>query len=161
VTVELRPAGQADQEFLCRVYGSTRTDELTLVDWTEAQKEAFVRHQFEAQDRHYREHYPTAAFDVIVEDGEPIGRLYVDRWPEEIRVMDIALLPEHRGNGVGTALLGGLLDEAAASGKAVSIHVEQFNPAMRLYLRLGFAPVGVESGIHVLMRWTPPTKRAT
>ena len=149
MTVGLRPVGAGDDEFLCQVYRSTREPELDLTDWDEAQKQAFTRMQHEAQDRHYRDHYDHATYDVIVVDGEPAGRLYVARWARETRVMDITLLAGFRGRGIGTALLAGLIDEAAAAGKAVTIHVEQFNPAMRLYERLGFRPVAGE-GVYVL-----------
>jgi ribosomal protein S18 acetylase RimI-like enzyme len=149
--VSLRPVEPADEEFLLRVYGSTRADELALTDWTDEQKAAFVRHQFDAQDTHYRQHYPTCSFDVVLVDGEPAGRLYVDRWPGETRIVDIALLPEWRGRGVGRELIEGI----QAEGREVSIHVERFNPAQRLYVRLGF--VSEDAGpVYVLMRWTPP-----
>lgn len=152
--VALRPAVDADRAFLRAVYGSTRADELALVPWTEAEKQAFVDHQFEAQDRHYRQYYPDATFDVVLVDGCPAGRLYVDRRSAEIRIVDVALLPHHRSAGTGTVLLRGVMDEAAASGRKVSIHVERFNPALRLYTRLGFVPVG-DTGVHLLLEWTP------
>jgi len=110
--------------------------------------------QFEAQDAYYREHYHPATFDVIEVDGEPTGRLYVARWEEEIRIIDVALLPEHRGRGIGTTLIRGLLDEAAATGKRLSTHVESHNPARRLYERLGFEEVA-EHGLYRLMEATP------
>ena len=150
----LRPAVPGDRDLLLRVYGSTRADELALVDWPDEQKRAFVGMQFEAQDRHYREHYPSASFDVVEVGGEPVGRLYVDRRPAEIRVVDIALLPEHRNGGLGTTLLLRVMEEAAASGRTVTIHVEVFNPALRLYARLGFRPVE-EHGVHRLREWVP------
>src|SRR6185437_16635571 len=103
-----------------------------------------------AQDAYYREHYASAAFDVIEVDGEPAGRLYVARWDHDIRIIDIALLPEYRGRGIGTALLRELLAEAAADGKRLSIHVELNNPARRLYERLGFVQVE-ERGVYLLM----------
>ena len=112
----LRPARAEDREFLLRVYASTREEELRLVDWSDEQKAAFVRQQFEAQDAYYREHYDPATFDVIEADGTPAGRLYVARWEDEIRIIDIALLPEHRRRGIGTALLRALLDEAGEAG---------------------------------------------
>lgn len=148
----LRPAADGDRDLLLRVYGSTRADELALVDWPDEQKRAFVEMQFSAQDSYYREHYPSAAFDVVELGGAPVGRLYVDRRPGEIRIMDIALLPEHRNAGVGTTLLRRLSAEAAASSRKLSIHVEVFNPARRLYARLGFVPV-VDRGVHLLMEW--------
>ncbi|HET9441756.1 MAG TPA: GNAT family N-acetyltransferase, partial [Acidimicrobiales bacterium] len=152
--VARRPVAAADRDLLLAVYAATRAEELALVDWSEADKRAFVVMQFEAQDRHYREHYPSASFDVIVVDGERAGRLYVDRWRDEVRIVDIALLPEYRNAGIGTALLRGVMAEAAASGRKASIHVEVFNPAIRLYTRLGFAPVA-ERGVHLLMEWAP------
>lgn len=148
----LRPATPEDSRFLERVYASTRAEELAVTDWSEAQKAAFIHQQFTAQDAHYRKHYPTAQFFVIEVNGSPIGRLYVDRWSREIRIMDIALLPERRGEGSGTRLISELQEEARATGKALSIHVEKFNPAMRLYDRLGFKPVE-DKGVYVLMEW--------
>jgi GNAT superfamily N-acetyltransferase len=156
VTISLRPVEQADEPFLRDVYASTRADELALVDWSDEQKAAFVQQQYEAQSRHYREHYPDATRDVIVVDGEPAGRLYVDRWPSEIRVVDIALLPRYRGRGVGSALLREVQAEAAASGRPVTIHVERFNPAQRAYGRLGFVAADDAGPVYQLLKWTPP-----
>lgn len=144
----------SDREFLCRLYASTRQEELAPVPWSEPEKEAFLRLQFDAQDRHYQEHFPAAAFQIIELDAQPIGRLYVDRRADEIRLIDIALLPEFRGAGIGTALLMELIDEAAAAGKPLRIHVERFNPALRLYQRLGFRPLE-EHGVYLLMEYRP------
>jgi ribosomal protein S18 acetylase RimI-like enzyme len=152
--VGLRPAEAGDRELLFRVYASTRSEELAVVPWNDAQKEAFLRAQFEAQDRWYREHYERASFDVVLVDGEPSGRLYVHRGESETRIVDIALLPEHRGDGVGTTLLRDLLDEADAAGRRVTIHVERFNPALRLYERLGFA-VAEDKGVYLLLERLP------
>ena len=148
--VTLRPATDSDLEFLFRLYASTREEELSVVAWTPEQKELFLRQQFEAQHRYWRENYRGATFDVVLVDGEPAGRLYVDRWARELRIVDIALLPAHRGGGIGTRLLERVIAEADAAGKAVSIHVEMYNPARRLYDRLGFVPVG-EHGVYVRM----------
>jgi ribosomal protein S18 acetylase RimI-like enzyme len=150
--VDLRAVRPGDEDFLYRVYASTRADEMALLDWDAAQKQVFLRMQFAAQQRHYREQFPDARFDVIERAGESIGRLYVDRRPEEIRIVDIALLPEHRRKRIGEALLRAILEEAAATGRTVSIHVERNNPALRLYQRLGFASTRDE-GIYLLMRW--------
>jgi ribosomal protein S18 acetylase RimI-like enzyme len=158
--ISLRPVLQAeDDEFLCEVYGSTRQAELDLVDWDDEEKAAFVRMQFDAQCRHYAEFYAGTFFLVIVVDGEPAGRLYVARWPDEIRIVDIALLPAYRGRGIGSALLQELLAEGAASGKPVTIHVEKLNPAMRLYERLGFSPIA-DKGVYLLMG-RPPSPSLT
>ena len=136
------------------MYASTREEELRIVDWSDEQKGAFARQQFEAQDAYYREHYDPATFDVIEVDGTPAGRLYVARWEDEIRIMDIALLPEYRREGIGTKLLRDLLDEGSRTGKRVSIHVERNNSALRLYARLGFTAVA-DRGVYMLLEAYP------
>lgn len=146
-----------DRELLLAVYSSTRVEELAQVPWAPGAKEAFLRQQFEAQDAYYREYYPRASFDVVEVQGRAAGRLYVDRWPYEIRIVDIALLPEFRGRGAGEALLRELIAEAGASGRSLTIHVEQGNPARRLYERLGFVAVA-ERGHNTLMSAGPPLR---
>jgi ribosomal protein S18 acetylase RimI-like enzyme len=148
--VRLRPVAGDDRAFLVDLYASVREPELAHVPWDDAQKRAFVEHQFAAQDEHYRAHYPGATLDLVEVDGEPAGRLYVHRGRSDIRIMDIALVPAYRGRGIGTTLLRGLIAEAERSGRKLSIHVETNNPARRLYERLGFRPAG-EHGVYVLM----------
>ena len=148
-----RRIAEADLSFLARLYASIRAEELRVIDWSEAQKAAFLQQQFQAQHAHYQQYYPNADWLVTVHAGEDIGRLYIERWPTQHRIIDIAFLPEHRGKGFGAALLRDLQDEAAAAGKAVSIHVEKFNPAMRLYRRLGFK-TEEDKGVYDLMRWS-------
>ena len=151
--VALRPADEGDREFLLALYASTREEELAQVAWEEGAREAFLEHQFSAQDHHYRSNYPGATLDVIEVDGEPAGRLYVHRGEDDIRIMDIALAPPFRNKGIGTRLLEELMSEAGSSGRSLSIHVELQNPARSLYERLGFVPAG-EHGVYVLMKWT-------
>lgn len=157
MTVTLRPAEPGDEDFLREVYAGTRADEMALVDWTAEQKAAFLAQQFSAQSRDYAANYPEATVDIIVLDGSPAGRLIVDRRPDEVRVVDISLLPEFRGRGAGGWLLRRLLAEAADSGRTVTIHVERFNPAQRLYARLGFVPAGEAGPVYQRMTWTPET----
>lgn len=152
-SVSLRPATPDDDPFLCRIYGSTRTEELALTGWGDAAKAAFVEQQFRAQRDYYYANYDGASYDVVLVDGQPAGRLYVARWPEEIRIMDVALLPEFRGRGVATRLIRELFDEARAAGKTVTIHVERQNRALDLYRRLGFEPVE-DRGVYVFLRWS-------
>ena len=128
---------------------------MAQVPWTDEQKAEFLRFQFEAQTKFYAENFPRAEFQIVELAGKPIGRLYLDRREDEHRLIDIALLPEHRGSGIGGGLMRDVLDEAAAVGKMVRIHVEANNPAMRLYLRLGFEMVE-EQGVYHLMEWRPP-----
>jgi ribosomal protein S18 acetylase RimI-like enzyme len=150
VNVTARPATPDDAPFLLAVYASTREEELALVGWTDEQKAAFCASQFAAQDAWYRENYPGATYDVVLVDGEPAGRRYVARWPDEIRLMDIALLPAYRGRGIGSRLLDELLAEADAAGRRTSVHVEKFNRARSLYERLGFVEAE-DKGVYVLL----------
>jgi ribosomal protein S18 acetylase RimI-like enzyme len=152
--VALRPVTDDDREFLIGVYAAAREEELSQVAWAEGQREAFVRMQFDAQDTEYRRHNPRGTFDVIEVDGRPAGRLYVDRRPGDIRIVDISLLPEFRGAGVGGRLIAGLQGEAAASGRILSIHVEMHNRAAELYARMGFTIVA-ELGVYRRIEWTP------
>lgn len=150
--VALRPATPEDRELLFRVYASTREEELAPVPWPPEAKEAFLRQQFDAQDSWWRTHYPGATFEVIVVDGREAGRLYLWEGPKEIRVVDVALLPEARRGGVGTGLLRDVQARAATAGKAVTIHVEKVNPALALYERLGFRLVE-DKGLYLFLSW--------
>lgn len=154
MSVSLRPARPDDRDFLYEVYASTRLEELAPLGWDEAQVASFLEMQFAAQHDYYQSQFPSADFQIVIQDGQPIGRLYVDRRTDEIRIIDIALLPSHRGVGLGSGLLDDILAEAAESKLAVRIHVEQFNPSLRLYERLGFARIG-DQGVYLLMEWTP------
>jgi ribosomal protein S18 acetylase RimI-like enzyme len=155
----LRAATPEDEQFLRAVYASTRAEELARVPWSDGQKRAFIDMQFAAQDAHYRRHYPTAQYLIIEVQDVPAGRLYVDRWEKEIRIVDIAMLPEHRRAGVGTKLLRELQDEARAARKALTIHVEKFNPALRLYQRLGFRQIE-DKGVYLFLEWKAEMARA-
>jgi len=150
--LRFRPIGESDLPFLERLYASTRAEELAAVPWPPEAKQAFLAQQFRAQHAHYQLHYTDTDWLVILSAGEAIGRLYIARWPHEHRVVDIAFLPEHRGQGLGGALMRDLVEEAGAAGKPLTIHVEKNNPARRLYARLGFRPIG-ESGVYDLMEW--------
>lgn len=153
--IALRPVRPEDRDFLFSVYASTRADEMAIVPWSDGQKAAFLAQQFHAQTAYWDEQYPHAERSVVTIDGAPAGRLYVERWPNEIRLVDIALLPEFRRHGAGTDLLKRLFAEATEKTLPVTIHVEIFNPARELYERLGFVSKG-ERGLYVLMEWKPP-----
>jgi ribosomal protein S18 acetylase RimI-like enzyme len=154
--LRVRPQTEDDLPFLFRLYASTREEELKPVPWTEEQKREFLEMQFRAQKHHYETHFPDCEFAVIEKAGEaePIGRLYIDRRPDEIHIIDIALMPGHRGGGIGTMLLKEIIGEASASGRAVGIFVEMYNPALHLYRRLGFRETGT-NGVYFAMRREP------
>jgi GNAT superfamily N-acetyltransferase len=107
------------------------------------------------QNAYYREHYQDAEFLIILKGRQPIGRLYIDRMADEHRLMDIALLPAYRGQGIGGALIGAVLAEAATAGKPVRLHVEKFNRVRAFYVRLGFTLVE-DRGVYDFMEWWPP-----
>ncbi|MBV9957173.1 MAG: GNAT family N-acetyltransferase [Acidobacteria bacterium] len=154
--VTLRPVGPDDQDFLYKVYASTRRAEMAAWGWNEAQQDAFLRMQFIAQSRSYEAHSTSATHSIILLDGEPAGRLLVSRSEDEIQLTDISLLPEHRGHGIGTGLIKDLLDEAERDGRTVCLEVLRHNPAARLYARLGFVVTG-EHDLYLQMRRHPTT----
>jgi ribosomal protein S18 acetylase RimI-like enzyme len=150
----LRPETEADIPFLLRLYISTRWEELSITDWADAQKIAFLESQFAAQRSYYLSQYASAAFDVLEERGVSAGRLYLDRQADTLLIVDIAMLPEWCGRGIGTALLEAMFAEARLCGKGVTISVEKFNPAQRLYRRLGFREYA-EDDVYWFMHWSP------
>lgn len=144
-----RPRTLADTEFFAALYASTRATELAPVPWPDEAKQAFLRSQFEAQSRHYDLHYATAEFLVVEREDERIGRMILSWGEQDLHLVDIALIPARCGRGLGTALLRAAMAQAGGS---VSIHVERFNPALRLYQRLGFVPEE-DTGVYYRMRW--------
>lgn len=151
-TLSLRPVNEGDQDFLLELYASTRPDlaEIACDAGTRAQ---LVRMQYEAQQHHYRAYYPRATASVVLgDDGTRLGRIYVDRGPNEIRLVDISLLPAYRGHGLGRRLLEALMEEGEQLGLPVRLSVMAGNPAAHLYQRLGFAP-GELRGVHQTMEW--------
>ena len=153
----LRPAGTDDGEFLFQVFFHTRQGEFAAAGWAPAELETFLRAQHDLQDRSYRSAYPRGEFQVIELDRAPVGRLYLDRGPRIIHIIDIALLPGCRGRGLGTELLGALTREADALEARMSLEVEAASPARQLYRRLGFQETGAP-GFH--QRMERPSPRA-
>jgi ribosomal protein S18 acetylase RimI-like enzyme len=145
-----RPIQADDEAVLFQIYASTRQEELAPVPWTAAEKDAFLRMQFNAQHRYYQEQFPDASFQMILLGDRPAGRLYLHRREDEFNIIDIALLPPYRNAGLGTTLLREVLAEADAASNPVRIHVERFNPALRLYERLGFSRIA-DTGVYFLM----------
>lgn len=152
LSVTLRPARPEDEAFLLALYASTRAEEVAAWGWTAAQQEAFLRMQFQAQRQAYQWQYPGADYQIIWREEQAIGRFIVYRTQAEMRLVDIALLPEARGAGIGGALLQALLDEAREAGKPVRLHVTPANRAVRLYARLGFKLID-ETPSHWFMEW--------
>ncbi|MDP2232531.1 MAG: GNAT family N-acetyltransferase, partial [Actinomycetota bacterium] len=142
IEYSLRPATTADSEFMYAVYASARTEELASVPWTAEQKEMFLRSQSHAQLTYYAEHYPNAEYTIVTVNGVDVGRILTEPRAEDLRLMDMGLLPEYRGRGIGTALVRDVVARGEALGLPVVLHVESFNPAKRLYERFGFVDDG-------------------
>lgn len=150
--MQLRPARPEDRNLLRRVYVSSRLDELAQTGWSQRQIEDFLSGQFEAQHRYYQNQFPNGEFQVVMLDDQPIGRLYIGWWESDVRLIDIALFPEYRNRGIGTKLIREVMDAARDRGKPVRLHVEKFNPALRLYERLGFRVIE-DRGVNYFMEW--------
>lgn len=157
--LSLRAAGPDDEAFLAKVYASTRAAEMALVPWSDEERRSFLCMQHRAQHTDYHGRYPDASFDLVVLRAQAVGRLYLHRGDREHRVIDIAILPEFQGQGIGTRLLGGVLAGAQAAEVPVRLHVEDGNPAAGLYRRLGFIdiPAAEDEGFHFYheMEWWP------
>jgi GNAT superfamily N-acetyltransferase len=155
MAITLRNALAEDETFLREVYACTRAQELVMVPWNDERREAFLRMQFDAQHSYYRAQFPEASYEIILQEAEPIGRFYVHRTEEDIRVLDITILPNYRKGGIGTWLIQELLAEGARTGSPVSIWVEHFNSSLTLFERLGFSRIQ-EDGYNFLLEWRPP-----
>lgn len=152
--IKLRDAGKEDDSFIEIVYRTTREEELNLTNWTEIQKNAFISMQSTAQLAEYKTKFPGAAFRVIVYNKKDAGRFYTWEGENEIRLIDITLLPPFRGKGIGTSLLMDLITRSTRVQKKISLHVDPANPALKLYLRLGFMHIK-NNGRHYYMERDP------
>ena len=138
----LRPLRSDDEEFLFRLYASTRESEFAALGWNRAQMEPLLRMQFTAQRHWYETAYPGSDQQIAVIDGAPAGRIIVHRTADAVVLVDIALMPEHRGKGLGEMLLRDLLEESASRHLPVRLQVLKNNSAAHLYERLGFVKTG-------------------
>lgn len=155
--ISIRPMrSPEDDDFDLSVYASTRVPELALLDWTPEQIDGFVRMQYQAQVRHYRQHYRDADYSIVTLADKAAGRLIVVRSDQDILVVDIALLPGYRSAGIGGILIRRLLAEAEEAGIPLRCHVEQANPALGFWEHLGLVPARVD-GAHILMERTCAT----
>lgn len=149
------PAGEADQGFLFEVYAATRREEVASWGWPDQEQDRFLRMQFQVRDRAYSQQYPGLERSVVLVGPRRVGAALLARSAREIHLVDIALLPEFRGRGIGTAVLQALQREAEGTGRTLSLCVEKGNhPARLLYERLGFARTG-ETATHLAMAWRP------
>ncbi|KFN17611.1 GNAT family N-acetyltransferase [Aeromonas bestiarum] len=148
----LRKQNSHDLGFLQALYASRRWAEVSAVPgWNDAQRRAFLHSQAELQRQHYEKHFPAADFLIVEQAGSPIGRLCVQYAADDVRIVDIALLPDWHDRGIGTELLRTVLAKADAQRQTCSLSVEQGSRARRLYERLGFRACA-DSGLYTQMQ---------
>jgi ribosomal protein S18 acetylase RimI-like enzyme len=137
--ITFQPVADEDEEFLFRLYSTTRAEEVQAWGWPEAEAQLFLKMQFTARQRSYQATYPNATYTLVLKTGEPIGQEVVERGAKTIRLIDIALVPAYRGTGIGTLLLNDLIEESRSSEATVELKVLRNNvAAIRLYERMGF-----------------------
>ncbi|CAN5213997.1 hypothetical protein BH20ACI1_BH20ACI1_17870 [soil metagenome] len=149
MSLKLLPVSHSDYPLLFEIYISSRADELKFVPWTDEQKNAFLETQFQAQTDHYYSTYSDGSFDLIKLEDQPAGRLFQAELDDEIRIIDLTLLPQFRNRGIGTLLLSEVLESGANQKKSVTIYLDTDNPAQTLFSRLDFIPVA-DDGVYCL-----------
>jgi ribosomal protein S18 acetylase RimI-like enzyme len=152
--ITLKPEQPDDDAFLFELYSTTRAAEMALTLWKDEQRRAFLRQQYELRRSHYLRYHSGAEYLLIRRDGNLIGRIAIHRREDEIRIMDIALLPEYRGMGIGSQLIHELLTEASLQNTPVTLHVERHNRAAGLYQRLGFHVIE-DGDVYLFLKWIP------
>jgi GNAT superfamily N-acetyltransferase len=152
--ISYRPFIEEDLPFVAELYASTRREEVAMTGWPTEMQEVFLNQQHEAQHSHYSLHFADAEWLIIEREAEAVGRLYLRNLPENLHIIDISLLPESRGKGIGGAIMQDILDQARSLGKGVTIHVERNNPARALYARLGFEMIE-DRGVYDFLRAQP------
>jgi ribosomal protein S18 acetylase RimI-like enzyme len=152
--IAYRPMTDEDLPFVARLYASTRAREVAATGWPAEMQAAFLDQQHRAQHMSYRGAYPDAEWLIVEQGGDAIGRVYLAETADELLLIDISFLPDRTGQGLGGAILADLLAFAGAKDKRVGLHVEKFNPAKRLYERLGFT-FAEDNGLYERMEWRP------
>jgi ribosomal protein S18 acetylase RimI-like enzyme len=155
--IGLRPAGDADLAFLLQLFASTRADQMRLMGLDAATEALLIGQQFQAQQTHWRARFPDARVDIVTDQDRPAGRLWVDLAADEIRLVDISLLPAYRGRRIGEGLLRELMAQAARRTVPLRLNVALDNPALRLYQRVGFVALATD-GVYSAMQWRPPQR---
>jgi ribosomal protein S18 acetylase RimI-like enzyme len=154
-TIELRDEQSGDEPLLFELYASTREEELALTGWDTATRQTFLTMQFRAMRQGYRSMFPQGQFSIILADGSPVGRVVIDRSPQELHVADIVVREAHRSRGIGGRVMKDLMAEAAKTGKPVRLQVLKQSRAIAFYQRLGFSRIG-GTEIYDQMEWWPP-----
>jgi ribosomal protein S18 acetylase RimI-like enzyme len=154
-SITRRPASEQDGPFLWELFQAVRMADFAHLPMPPAQLEMLLRMQFQAQTVGYRAQYPNANHEIVLCEGRPAGRILVDRAGTEFQLVDISLGPAHQGQGIGTALVTGLIEEARSAGVPLCCSVATNNPgSLRFHQRLGFRVVAQDAVYYRLER--PP-----
>jgi ribosomal protein S18 acetylase RimI-like enzyme len=152
--LRLRPERCSDRDFRYALFCDSRLPEWEPVRLQPALFEQLMQQQFHAQTVSYLSFFPKARFDIIELGAEPIGRIVVDRSGTMVHIVDQAIVPRQRNQGIGTAIMHSLMAEAGAAGLPVRLKVASTNdPSIRLYARLGFVPIQ-DIPAYIEMEWT-------
>jgi GNAT superfamily N-acetyltransferase len=158
--LRIRGARLEDEPFLFALYASTRQSEFDAAGWPAEVRQAFLEMQYRARARAYAERFGDARGEIVELAGEPIGAVLVHRDAEEVRVVDVALLPSSRNQGIGSVLMMKVLDEAHQQRRPVRLNVLTSSPARRFYERLGFV-CQREDAVYTEMEWHAERQPAT
>jgi len=153
-SITLRPATEDDQDFLLSLFKSSRGDDLRGLGWSEERIGEFLAMQYEAQQNFVTTDHPKLNDQIVLADGTPVGHLAVEQRPNEIRIVDLSLLPDYRNRGTGVMLIQELQTQATAAKRPLRLQVIRFNRAVGLFERLGFRRTS-ETGTHFQMEWLP------
>jgi GNAT superfamily N-acetyltransferase len=152
--MDLRDAQADDLPFLFSLYCDVRREEVAAWGWPASQQDSFLRMQFEAQRRSYQAAYPDAIHHIVCLDGAAIGHRLAASALGGMHLVDIALLAAHRNRGIGRRLIRELMDQCEARRSDLRLNVLRGNPALRLYLRMGFIETGADA-MYIQLAWTP------
>ncbi len=150
--LRLRPERPDDEAFRFALFCESRPD-LALLP--EPARGRILPMQFRAQALGYRAQFPQARYDIVELAGLSAGRIARDDAGGVLHLIDIALAAPLRGRGLGILLMRALMDEAKAAGRPMRLAVADRNPAVRLYLRLGFVAVDRRDA-DTVMEWRAP-----
>jgi ribosomal protein S18 acetylase RimI-like enzyme len=149
----LRPVRADDHEFLSRLFYSVHSEKLNPTHLNAEEKHRLIGLMYQGFARHYSAIEPCADDRIVLVNNECIGRMILLQTREEIRLADLAILPQYRQRGIGSALIGQLQTESLISNRPLRLHVARFDRALRLYQRLGFYKIEVaEPYLH--LEWT-------
>lgn len=156
--IHLKPIEQDDESFLFQIFAASRAEEMARVPWDDSLKRAFLWSQFQAQSEQYRIKYPTGDFSVILLDTQPVGRLYLGRLEEQLRIIDLAVLPQFQRQGIAREIMAELMTESRRRHKPIRIYVESFNPALAWFLKLGFQKIDGDD-VYYFLEWQSGAER--